>query len=210
MNLKKIALLGALAALGAAASPAMAQSYALNTGTPTVTTGDPILSNNDWFAEEFNLTAGEAIDSLSAYLNLDTGNSGGTLTFALYSGTTLGRNPTAVETWTTTYSAPGWTSYGASYTSTNGGTYWLAIEDTSSGQTYTLPTIANTSAEPVGAAGYAYTTSGTGSKQWTVASTYPVGMQVQVVPEPETYGLVAVGLLGVVVRVRMQRRREAS
>jgi hypothetical protein len=213
MNFKRMAVPAVLAVLGAAASPAMAQTYVLNTGTPTVTSGAPILSSKDWFAEEFTLTAGQSIDAFAAYLNLDTGNPGN-VTFALYAGSTFGRNTSPVQSWTAGYGSGGWITAPASdsYTSASGGTYWLAIEDSAAGATYTAPTVSSTSLEPVGATGYAYTTSGNGATatSWTVSSAYPVGMQVELasaVPEPGTIGLATAGLLATLAIVRLRRRR---
>ncbi len=208
MNCKQIALACALLVLGAVSVPAYAQTYALNTGTPTVTTGAGTLSNNDWYAEEFSLSAGQTVDSLAAYLNLNTGNTGGTLTFALYSGSSIPtRNPSPLETWTSTFNTNGWNSISTSYTASTSGDYWVAIEETTAGTTYTAPIVASTAAEPVAALAYADTTTGASAKNWATESSYPIGLQVQVeaVPEPATFGLMALGVLGTVAVARRRR-----
>jgi hypothetical protein len=212
MKLKHFLLGAGLALAAVTAAPAMAQTYVLDTGTPTVTTGDPILSNAGGYAEEFTLAAGQTIDQVGVDLNLATGNAG-TLTFALYSGSTLGRNPTALATWTTSAGSfvNGWNTLAASYTSATGGTFWIGVLGTAAGATYTAPLIANTATEPVAALGYAYTTTGNSSKQWTASSSYPIGLEVQVAaspaPEPESVALMALGLLVTMAVVRRQRGR---
>ncbi len=92
MNPKTTLIGGALAAILLAPGIASAD-FVLDTGTPTGTGGPLVLSSSQWEAAAFNVTAGETITSIAAYLTQGSGQPGDTFTFDIYSnnGFTAGR-----------------------------------------------------------------------------------------------------------------------
>ena len=71
----------------AALEPGIASaSFVLDTGTPPATgTPSAVLNTSDWYAAEFSVTAGQTINSLSAYLTQGVGTVGDSYTWDIYS-----------------------------------------------------------------------------------------------------------------------------
>jgi hypothetical protein len=198
MKIKYWMSAGALAA--ALLSPGLASaSLVLDTGAPTGS-GLDTFNSGTWYAEEFYLSAGQSITSLSAYLALPSGGSlatanGTPFTFAVYANSGAGgsfiaasaANRSADEVYSTggTFTANGWTSAAASFTASTSGDYWFAVQQTTSGSAYTLDaqTEASTSTGTAPALGYAIYSTSAGSK-YQLSSGDPIGMQVTAVPLP--------------------------
>ena len=201
------------AAIAAAClAPAMAHAgLILDTGTPTGSSSY-VLNSSQWFAAEFNATAGETINDLSAYLTQGAGQPGNTFKFDIFSATgftttrvsTLNLSP--VYSTTGTFAANGWNTAAANWTVGTTGSYWVAVEVASTTQSpgLDLPgeTSAGTGTAP--AAGFAYYSTGT-SSLFTTSGAPAVGLQVSAVPLPPALWLLGGGLLGLGTLARRRR-----
>src|SRR5580658_362227 len=137
------ALLAPLALAALAPNVASAQSLILDTGTPATGSGAPLpaeLNTKNWYAAEFTVAPGETITQLSAYLTQGDGKVNDTFTWDLYSGSgsfigaTTATRETAADSTTGTFLANGWNSVAVDWTPT-AGTYWLALQVSSTAQT---------------------------------------------------------------------------
>jgi hypothetical protein len=223
MHSKTTLMGGALAAMTLV--PALANaSLVLDTGTPTAGASlNEVDSSPQWFAAEFSLSAGSTVTALSVYLQQPTGlgQVGDTYTLDIFgaagftgrqSGQQLDYSTTgkftASDAWNTTNLAG--TSSGT-WTATTTGSYWVAIEVSSSAQTrgLDLPTTTNNGTAP--ASGFAFLDSNT-NNQFTTNGAPDVGFQVTAttaVPVPAGASwLLGGGLLGIGVFGR--RRRTAA
>ena len=193
--------------LAAIAVPGMAgaQELILDTGTPPGNTALPILSTGQWLAAEFKATAGETLSQFSAYLAPNNGSTGNTFSFVLYGGNIVGaRNLSQLYSTTGTFSGTtGWSSASADYTIANTGDYWLAVEENATGTEFDVPEETSTSTGPAPALAFAI--KGASTFQ---SSSAGFGLEVSVVPEPVTYGILAgFGLLGVSLCGQFRRKQ---
>jgi hypothetical protein len=212
MNMKTLAIAGAAAAL---LSPGLASaSFILDTGTPTGTGGPEVLSASQWLAGEFAVTTAETDQAyaLSAYLTEGAGQPGDTFTFDVYaagSGFTAraAQREAPVFTATGTFTANGWNFSNTDWTPTAAGSYWLALQVSSTTDTHGLdaPVEASASTGTVPALGFAFAPS---SGQYTTSGASPIGLEVTAVPLPAALWLFGSGLLSLGTMAR--RRRAAS
>jgi len=200
----KLILAGALAL---AVLPGIASAdFVLDTGTPTGTTS-VVLNSSGWYAAEFSVTAGETINSLSAYITQGVGTVDNTYTWDIYStsGNFLGANREGA-TYSTTgiFSANGWNTTSVNWTPTASGLYWVALQVTSSTQTpgLDLPTESSTTTGTVPATAFAY--AGTNAR-YALETANPVGLEVNAVPLPAAAWLLGSGLIGFGARIRRRR-----
>ena len=209
MNIKTFTLAGAAAAM---LSPGIASaSFILDTGTPTGTGGPVVLSTAQWLAGEFAVTAGEAGQAyaVSAYLTQGAGQVGDTFTFDVYAAGTgftarASSREAPVFTGTGTFTGNGWNFSGTDWTPTAAGSYWLALQVSSTTQTKGLdaPLEASTATGTVPALAFAYTNS---SLQYGIATTAPIGLEVTAVPLPPALWLLGGGLLAGLGAARRRR-----
>jgi len=192
----KIIFAGAL--LGAMVAPGIASAgLVLDTGAPTGSSTTNLLDGTDYYAAEFNLSAGETITSVMAYLTAGLDQPGDTFTMAIYGSNLLtSRSASPLFSGQATYSGTGsageWDGLsGLSWTVSTTGTYWAAVEvgsaDTAIG--LGLPTTANNGTAP--ALAFA---SNTGSGY--AASSTAFGIQVSAVPLPPALWLLGSAVLG--------------
>jgi len=205
MNIK-LTLAAAMATAALVPGVASADTLILDTGTPSSGPPAALLTSSSSYAAEFNVTAGETITELSAYLNGPTG-SNDTFNFELYSAggpfltaTNATREP-ATDGVQATFSGNGWNSIAVDWTPAPG-TYWLALQTTASG--LTLPVESSTSTGTAPATAFAF--DGTNNK-YLAETTTGVGMQVSAVPLPGAVWLLGSGLIGF---VSMARRRSTQ
>jgi hypothetical protein len=207
-------------------SPGLASAaLILDPGTPPLTgTADAVLNTEDWYAEEFAVTAGETITQLSAFLTQDVGQPGDTFTFALYSasGTFIGANSSTrtppVYSATGTFSANGWNTLNLASTTSGdftpaAGDYWLAVQVTSTSQTRGLDMPTESSASMAAGTAPALlfaAASGSTNPKYQLETGNEVGLQVTAtsnpVPLPPGAWLLGSGLLGLAA---VRRRRGA-
>lgn len=203
------------AALAAAALlPGVASaSLVLDTGTPPTTTPDVVLNTSQFFAAEFSLTAGETIDSLSAYLTQGAGQPGNTFTWDIYSAssTFLGANRAApVFTTTGTFTANGFNTTSTNFTATATGDYWVALQVSSKTQTpgLDLPTESSTTSGTAPAIAFA---DAINNNRFALETADPVGIQVDAtsaVPLPAGVWLLGSGLLALGSGVRRRNAKK--
>lgn len=185
-----------------------AQSFLLNTGTPP-SSGTPsvTLNTSNWYAAEFTVGAGETITTLSAYLTQGSGEPGDTFNWDLYSasGTFLGANrEAAAETAQGTFSANGWNSTNVDW-SLGAGTYWIALQVSSTSQTRGLDLVTETSTTTgtAPALAFAYANS---TGRYATETNDPFGVEVSAVPVPPTAWLLGSGLIAGLGFARRSRR----
>ncbi len=202
------------AALLLAASAGSASAFSLvDTGAVSTPIGSLSLDGTDWLAGEITLTQTVTLTSVKAWLGDQTG--GGSFTVSLYdndpsNGPDLPGNVLAQANASMAPAAGVYGWYGASNLNwTEGpGKYWVAFE------VIGAQTVANGAAPvlaPHPLSAYAYndggaTPSASGYKPMAGA-TNAFAVQVDAIPEPETYALLLAGL-GVVAL--STRRRQAA
>jgi hypothetical protein len=205
-------MLTAAVAAASAASGIASASMVLDTGTPTSSAMPMVLDGTDYYAAEFNLTAGQTVTGIQAYVEQGFDQPGATFTVALYGSDLLSsRAPTQVVAGQATYQQDGWTGLtGLDFTATTTGTYWAAFEvgpnDSAIGLALPSPSTGGT----VPALDFAYSSAGSGSYSDQGAS--PFGVEVTVadvapVPLPPAVWLFGSGVLG--LGALRRRRRPA-
>jgi hypothetical protein len=161
----------------------------VNTGTPNGADALALDASN-WLAGQFSLANAMTVTAISGYL--DQRNQGDTFTVALYDdaanlpGTELFSGQAA-------YVDTGWNGLSGLSWDLAAGTYWAALEvraDTFGGPLDSFSGVA-TLAAPNPLAGTAYNDGGVRGYQVADLS---FGLQVDAVPEPETYALLLVGM----------------
>lgn len=175
-----------------------------------------VLNSASWFAGEFNVTTGETITSLAAYLTQGAGNVGDTFTFDIYadSGFTSrpSSRPAAVYTATGTFTANGWNATNVSWSPLAAGNYWLALQVSSSAQTKGLDLPGELSATTGSLPALAFAYAGT-SGQYSLSGAPAIGLQVNAVPSavplPAAGLLLASGLAGLGGMARRRSRKAA-
>jgi hypothetical protein len=202
-------MLGAAIAIAAIQSQsASAQSFVLDTGTPPSSgTSSVSLNSADWYAAEFTVGPGETLTELSAYLTQGAGQVGNTFTWDLYSasGVFLGANrelPT--DSTTGTFNANGWNSTSIDW-GVGAGTYWIALQVSSSSQTPGLDLVTETSTTTGTAPAQAFAYAGT-TGRYATETANPFGVQVSAVPLPAASWLLGSALAGLGFAVRGRRR----
>ncbi len=205
LNIHKIA---GLIALLVAPGLAHAQSFILDTGTPSSTPpAEYVIGGSSSIAVEFAATAGETVTQLAAYLAPDTG--GTNFTFDIYSSLRSTSNRVGaiyVDTGTFNPSTPStgtWVSSSANWVVPTTGDYWLALQG-STGNNFDAPAETGTATGTVPALGFA--SAGSSSFYYTASST-PIGVEITATPEPSSWllGLVAIGAIIVMCRVQVRR-----
>jgi hypothetical protein len=195
-----------LALLAAPALPLAAHADALlDSGVPPSTTGLQLaLDGNDYFAAEFNLAAGQTINTVNAYLLAGLDAPGDTFTVALYAGGDLtSRNPTQLYAAQATYTGDGWNGLtNLGWTPGAAGLYWVAFEVGASDSAIGLSAPTPATAGTVPAVAYAFNA---GSGYQTAGAT-SFGVQVNPVPLPATAWLALSGVVGL---LGLSRRRVA-
>ena len=213
MNIKNTLIPGAIASL--ILVPAIAHAgLILDSGTPTGSASYQ-LDSTQWFAAEFNATAGETVNDFAAYLTQGLGQPGNTFTFDVFnasgftstrvSGTSL-TPATAVYSATGTFTANGWNSAAANWAVGTTGSYWVVLEVASASQSPGLDLTGETSATTgtAPASAFAYYGSGTNGK-FTTSGAPAFGVQISAVPLPPTLWLLGGGLLGFGALARRRR-----
>jgi len=216
MNYSRNGIQSALLTAAVAASclaPAIANaSLVLDTGTPGAGSSSNSVNTSQWFAAEFYLSAGETVNSLSAYL---TGTTGETYTLDIYSanGFTSNRTYSGSQDYTTTGTLTtnnAWNTTSTDWTAATSGYYWVALEETSSPRGFSLDLLSTTNNGTAPAAAFAYLGSSTNSE--FVSNGAPdVAFQVNATPVPLPMpalllGGGLLGFIGVAQRRRAQPR----
>jgi MYXO-CTERM domain-containing protein len=210
MNMKKSLMLTA-ALVAASAAPGIASaSLVLDTGTPTSSAMPMLLDGTDYYAAEFNLTAGQTVTGIQAYVEAGLDQPGDTFTVALYGSDLLtSRTPTQLIAGQATYQQDGWTGLsGLSFTAATTGTYWAAFEVGSNDSAIGLALPSPTSGGTAPALDFASTSTGPGGYSDQAAA--PFGVQVTVadaapVPLPPAVWLFGTAMLGFGALVRRRR-----
>jgi hypothetical protein len=211
----KTTLIGA-ALLAAATAPRLASaSFVLDTGTPGGSSSTT-LSSSQWVAAEFTLTSAEDITSISTYLNGGTTGQLNTDTYSyiFYDTSVIGARSSSrtadevASPITGTYTVNGGWNTTATNLTLGPGTYYLAVQTTTSGtKGLYLPTETSAGTGTAPAQGFAwYNTTGTSSEfSTTGAPTFGVQIAATPVPLPAAVWLLASGLGLVGARARRRR-----
>jgi len=207
LNIHKFAGLAAIIVTFLLPGLAQAQSFILDTGTPSSTPpAEYVIGGASSIAVEFSVTAGETITQLSAYLAPDTG--GSNFTFDIYSSLRTNGNRVGasyVDTGTFTASSATWVTSSANWVVPATGDYWLALQG-STGNNFDAPAESSTTTGTVPAIAFADASSN--SFFYTVSST-PIGVEITATPEPNAWllALVGVGAFLVLRRAALARAR---
>jgi len=178
---------------------ASAQTYLVNTGTPT---GGSFLEVDSIqsVAAEFNIQAGQTVTSIAPYLTQGIAQPGQFFTLDIYS-TLPGRNGGVLDyTVSAQWETNGFTAVSTNWTPTVAGNYWVAVGN-ASGNNFDVETLSSTNTGSPAALGYEYSTS---SGSFTAAGAPGFGLEIVATPEPASWALslVCVGALGVVYLFR--------
>lgn len=198
----KTALSGSVLAAILALPGVASADVLLDTGTPTGTSS--ILSTVDWYAAEFTLTSAEDVTALSVYLEPGTSSSG-SFDYDLYNstgftGSASGRSTVAGGSGIVATFASGWSTTAVNV-DLGPGTYWIAVQVSSTSQThgFDLPSENNPTDASAPAGAFAYLSSTTNGKYTTTgAPSFGVQVAGTPVPVPPTAWLLGGGLLGLV------------
>jgi hypothetical protein len=214
MKSKIILAAGALGAV-LTAPGAMAQSFILDTGTPNGSS-DLVLSSSNYYAAEFSVSSATTVTSLSAYLMGSGSSVSGTTNYVwdIYSGAINVPNSerdlvgSQSVVWTGTNGTGAWqTTTLNTPVNLAAGTYWVALEISSSGASQNLDLeTAGTAVGTAPALGFDHSSGGSGA--FAAASADAFGVQVTAVPLPAAAWLLLSGLGGLGALAR--RRRAAS
>jgi hypothetical protein len=199
----------AAASLIALTVPGLANAaFVLDTGTPTSMTMGSTLDGTDFYAAEFNLSAGATVNSIQAYIiNAGLDQPGNTFTVAIYGSDLLtNRYSSQLFAGQATYSSDGWNGLsGVNFTAATAGNYWVALEIGASDSAVglSLPqTAAGGGTAP--ALAFAFNSGGV----YSSAGALPFGIQVDAtapVPLPAAAWLLLSGMAGLAARVRRRR-----
>jgi hypothetical protein len=169
----------------------------VDTGEPNYAAGSQVsLDSSNWIAGQVTFNQSLQINGVQVYLDDLFGfGVGSNFNIALYNdiGNKIGSQ---LFTDKATYGSAGWNGLSGLNWAVDSGSYWVGIEiDESYGSMLVAPQfvpspLANTAFSSNGGSSYAYgNASGTGS-----ISNLGFGLQIQAVPEPETYAMLLVGL----------------
>lgn len=185
----------------------------VDTGTPVPPDaanplqGSLAFDATDWLAGQFSVDHDVTVDSVKAWLN-DMGNGGTAFTVALYADSGANLPGTLLQSATGTYAGPGGTSSwsGASNLLWNlqaGKTYWVAFESDLAPKSFfgVAPVQA-----PNPLARYAFNDGGFLGYRPMTGDNTAFGVQINAVPEPETWQMF---IAGAAVLVVVARRRKA-
>jgi len=211
MNMNKSLMLAAALAAATVAPGIASASLVLDTGTPTSSANPMLLDGNDYYAAEFNLTAGQTVTGIQAFIvNAGLDQPGDTFTVALYGSDLLtSRSPTQLFSGQATYEQDGWTGLsGLSFTAATTGTYWAAFEVGPNDSALGLGLPSPTSGGTAPALDFAYSSVGSGG--YSDQGAMPFGVQVTVadaapVPLPPAVALFGTGVLGLGALLRRRR-----
>jgi PEP-CTERM motif len=181
---------------------ASADVIIVNTGTPTGTGAPALLYSAQSLAVEFQVSAGETIDTLSAYLTQGTAAPGDTFLFGIYQTlpTSSSRNPPLLYSFSNHWEQNGWNSATVNWAPTTTGDYWLVLAQPTAGRgswQFDAPPLTSSSTGNPPALAFAFAGS-SGLFSTTNAPTFGVEITASVpavspVPEPSTLAMLGLG-----------------
>jgi hypothetical protein len=184
-----------LAAILILPSLASAQTFVLDTGTPTSTNGPLEVNSGQSLAAEFSASAGTDIDLLSVYLTPSPSASTGSFVLNIYSGATglpsnSNRSARDIFTTTATYTAAGWNTAAVNWTLPTTGDYWVTISS-SAGDGFDAPLETGLGTGTAPALSFAFSGSN-GFFTVSNTATSAFGIQIAAAPEPSSWALALV------------------
>jgi len=187
--MKTSLILAVLLTLPALAS---AQSFVLDTGTPTSTNGPLVVNSAQSIAAEFSAGAGTDIDLLSVYLTPSPSASTGSFVLDIYSGATglpsnSNRSARDIFSTTATYTTAGWNSAAVNWTLPTTGDYWITVSS-ASGTGYDAPLETGLGTGTAPALSFAFSGSN-GFYTVSNTATSAFGVQITATPEPSSWAL---------------------
>jgi hypothetical protein len=205
----------AIIAAGVLAPSLAAADVILDTGTPSDVSDT--LTTSQWYAVEFQDTAADPIvTQLAAYLSAGGSGAGTTYTWDIYSAAPgsaflnvsgANREAPLYTTSATFNGTTGWSTVDVStldWTLTPGQDYWVALQETTKGNTLDVVTGDSTTTGTVPALNFAF---GSGTNpQFKTAGAPGIGVQISAVPLPAAAWLLGGGLVGLGSLVRRRRR----
>ncbi len=196
------------------ALPAHADQIVMNTGAPAADAGNYVFNSSQFFADEFHISAGETVTQLGAYLLAGSG-SGTAFTFDIYAAGSsfdggsntvnrLNSNGYLVQSFSATFTGNGWNTQNVSWTPTQSGDYWLAIE-AANPTSLLVPTVNGQPNATAGAGALAFDVAGGGGGKFSATSAAEAGIEISAVPLPAAAWLMLSGLGGLATLVRKKR-----